>query len=69
MDLTASKVNSAKGEIFSEEYFNFGICQLCLTFVSSKNIWAILENLSREIKNLNLYICKVSLRKCAIKDL
>ena len=30
---------------------------------SFKNIWVILENLSRETKNFNFDICKISLRK------
>ena len=41
-------------------FFNFWIFQLCLTLVNFNNIWAILENLSREIKNLNFDICKIS---------
>ena len=40
---------------------NFLIFQSCLTFANFKNIWAILENLSRDIKNLNFDICKLSL--------
>ena len=46
--------------------FNFRIFQLCLTFANFKNVWAILENLSRETKNLNFDICKISLKKCKI---
>ena len=53
---------------FSKEFFNFWIFQLCLTFAYFKNIWAILENLSGETKNLNLYICKISSRKCKINS-
>ena len=39
------------------------IFQLCLTFANFKNIWAILDNLSREIKNLNFVICVISSTK------
>ena len=42
---------------------NFWIFQLCSTFASFKNIWAILETLSRKAKNLDFDICQVSLRK------
>ena len=42
------------------------IFQLCLTFANFKNIWEILENLSRETKNLNFDICKISSKKCKI---
>ena len=34
-----------------------------------KKIWAILGNLSRETKNLNSGICKISLRKNVPKSL
>ena len=52
------------------QYLNFSVVQLlqffsCATF---NNIWAILENLSREAKTLNLEICKISLRKCKINS-
>ena len=40
------------------EFFNYA--QHLQNFT---NIWAILENLSRETKNLNFDICKISLRK------
>ena len=43
---------------FSKEFFNFWIFQSCLPFENFKNIWAILENLSRETKNLNFDICQ-----------
>ena len=43
--------------------------QLCSRFANFKNIWAILENLSRETKNLNFGICKLSLRKNLLKSL
>ena len=43
---------------------NFWIFQLYLTFATNfKNIWAILENLSRETKNLHFDICQISSRK------
>ena len=46
------------------QFFNyFWIFQLCLTFANLKNIWAVLENLSRETKNLNFQFSKISLRK------
>ena len=48
---------------FSKEFFNFWIFRLCSTFSNFKNICAILENLSRETKNSNFDICKISLRK------
>ena len=48
---------------FSKEFFKFWVFQLCSTFANFKNIWAILENLSSETKNLNFNICKISLRK------
>ena len=48
-----------------KKIFNLWIFQLCLTFANFKNIWAIPENLSREIKNLNLDMSKI-LRKCKI---
>ena len=48
---------------FSEEFFNLRIFQLCLTFANFKNIWAILENLPCEKKDLNLSIRKILLRK------
>ena len=35
---------------FSKEFFNLWIFQLCSTIANFKNIWAILENLSRETK-------------------
>ena len=54
---------------FSKELFNFWIFQLCSTFANFKNIWAILANLSRETKNLNFGICKISLRKNLLKSL
>ena len=44
---------------FSEEFLNFWIFQ----FANFKNIWAILENLPHETKNLNFSIYKISLRK------
>ena len=47
----------------SKEFFDFWIFQLCLIFSNFKNICAFLENLPREIKNLNFNICKISLRK------
>ena len=52
------------------QYLNFSVVQVlqffsCATF---NNIWAILENLSREAKTLNLEICKISLRKCKINS-
>ena len=37
-------------------FFNFKIFQSWLTFANFKNIWAILENLSHETKNLNFDI-------------
>ena len=46
--------------------FIFLIFQLCLTFADFMNIWAILENLSGETKNLNFDICKISSKKCKI---
>ena len=45
---------------FPKEFFNFWIFQFCLTFANFKNIWAILENFSRETKNLNNDIWKIS---------
>ena len=54
---------------FSKEFFSFSIFQLCSTFANFKNIWAILENLSRETKNLNFGICKISLSKNLRKPL
>ena len=48
---------------FSKEFFNFWIFQSCSPFANVKNIWAILENLSHQTKNLNFVICKISLRK------
>ena len=48
---------------FSEEFFNFWIFQLWSIFAHFENIWAILENLSRETSNLNFDICKISSRK------
>ena len=48
---------------FPKKFFNFWNFQLCSTFANFKNIWAILENLSRETKNSNFDICKISLRK------
>ena len=46
------------------QFFNyFWIFQLCLTFANFKNIWAVLENLCRETKNLNFQFSKISLRK------
>ena len=47
----------------TKEFFNFWIFQLSLTFANFNNIWATLENLSRETNNLNFDICKISLRK------
>ena len=52
---------------FLKEFFNFWIFQSCSPFANFKNIWAILENLSRETKNLNFDICKISLRKNLVK--
>ena len=48
---------------FSKEFFSFWTFQLCSAFANLKNICAILENLSRETKNLNFDICKILLRK------
>ena len=42
--------------------FCFWIFQFCLTF-ANLNIWSIVEHLSRETKNLNFDIWKISLRK------
>ena len=39
------------------------IFQLWSIFAHFENIWAILENLSREKSNLNFDICKISSRK------
>ena len=47
---------------FSNKFFNFSIFQSCSPFANFKNIWAILENLSRETENFNFDICKISLR-------
>ena len=38
-------------------FFNFSVFKLWLTFANFKNIWAILEYLSRETKNLNFETC------------
>ena len=48
---------------FSKEFVSFWIFQLSLTLANFKNIWATLENLSRETDDLNFDICKISLRK------
>ena len=48
---------------FSKEFFDFWIFQLCSIFANFKNLWAILENLSCEKKNLNFVIRKISLTK------
>ena len=48
---------------FSNEFFNFRTSQVCLTFSNFRNVWTILENFSRETKNLIFDICKISLRK------
>ena len=45
------------------------IFQLCSTFAKFKNIWSILENLSRETKNLNFGISKISLKKNLLRFL
>ena len=50
-------------QVFSKSIFNIRIFQLGLTFANFQNIWAILENLSRETKNLYFDVCKISLRK------
>ena len=65
---TCQKVCQFFNYFSKEKIFSFGIFQLCLTFAISKNIWAILENLYREIKNLNVHICIVSLCKCQINS-
>ena len=44
---------------FSKEFFNFRIFQLCSIFANFKNIWAILENLSPKINNLNFDFWKI----------
>ena len=43
---------------FSKEFSNFWIFQPCLTFAYFINIWVILENLSREARNLFSDICR-----------
>ena len=50
-------------QLFFKIIFQFWIFQLCWTFANFKNIWAIIENLSCETKNLNFDICKISSRK------
>ena len=65
---TCQKVCQFFNYFSKENIFSFGIFQLCLTFAISRNIWAILENLYREIKNLNVHICIVSLCKCQINS-
>ena len=45
-------------------FFNFKIFQSWLTFANFKNIWAILENLSHETKNLNFDIYCLFLLTC-----
>ena len=47
------------------QFLNFSI----MLNPNFKKIWAILENLSRETKNLNSGICKISLRKNVPKSL
>ena len=49
--------------IFPKNFLVFEFFQFCLTFANFKNILATPENLSRETKNLNFEICKISLRK------
>ena len=49
--------------LFLKEFSEFWIFQLCSIFSSFKNIWAILEKLSRETKNLSFDIWKVLLTK------
>ena len=41
-------------------FFNIWIFQLWLSFANFNNFWAILENLSRERKNLNFWYLLVS---------
>ena len=61
------QLNLPKGvptfQLFSKTIFQFWNFQLRLTFTNLKNIWAILENLSGEIKNLSFDICKIELKK------
>lgn len=61
------RANVPKGvpcfQLFFKRIFQFWYFQLCLTFENFKNISAILENLSRESKNLSFDICKIELRK------
>ena len=44
------------------QFLNFSVT-LNICIANFKYIWAILENLSREIENLNFDICKISLSK------
>ena len=48
---------------FSDEFFNFWIYQSCSVFANLKNIWPVLEKLSRQTKKLSFDICKISWRK------
>ena len=48
---------------FSDEFLNFWIYQSWSLFANLKNIWPILEKLSRQTKKLNFDICKISWRK------
>ena len=57
-----------KGVSIFQLFFKI-IFQLFSTYGNFKNIFAILENLSRETKNLNLGIFKISLRKNLLKSL
>ena len=65
---TCQKVCQFFNYFSKENIFSFWIFQLCLIFANFKNIWAILEDLHREIKNLNVHICIVSLWKCKINS-
>ena len=56
--------NQIKKENKTENTFKFLNVELWLTFANLKNIWRILENLSRDTKNLNFDICLYLLICC-----
>ena len=50
-------------QLFSKRTFQFLNFSIMSIFATFKNIWAILQNLSRETKNSNFDFCKISLIK------